>query len=223
MNSRVISRLFFVMPIFELDSVDLWFPNPEWAQEDGVLAVGGDLTPERLMLAYSQGIFPWYDETTPLIWYSPHERFVLFPPKLKVSKSMRNFINQNKYRVTFNRNFKGVIAKCATINREGQEGTWITADMQEAYIKLHELGYAHSVETWYQGEIVGGLYGVQVGEVFCGESMFSTMSNASKMALIWLCRNKQYKMIDCRVYTEHLESMGAEMISREEYIRMLNE
>jgi len=206
--------------IFRLDR-RIIFPNPSLAEEDGLLAVGGDLSTNRLLLAYQNGIFPWYNDDTPILWYSPHERFVLFPNELKVSKSMRQVLKSDRFRVTLDQNFADVIDACSSAGRKGQDGTWITDDMKQAYIRLHKEGHARSVEVWKDEKLVGGLYGVQVGEVFCGESMFSKVSNASKVALISLCNTDKYKLIDCQVYTEHLESMGARMISREEYLRIL--
>ena len=206
--------------IFRLDK-RIAFPNPSLAEEDGLLAVGGDLSTDRLLLAYQNGIFPWYNDDTPILWYSPHERFVLFPDKLKISKSMRQVLRSGRFKVTYDQNFTDVIDACSTVNRKDQPGTWITADMKEAYIRLHREGHGHSVEVWEDEKLVGGLYGVQVGEVFCGESMFSKVSNASKIALISLCNTANYKLIDCQVYTEHLESMGARMISRDEYLEIL--
>jgi len=203
--------------IFRLDE-RLLFPDPALAEEDGLLAIEGDLSPERLQLAYQNGIFPWYSEGEPILWFAPHERFVLYPDELRVSKSMRQIIRSGKFTVIFNQSFADVIKACADTKREGQNGTWITADMQQAYIRLHQLGIAHSVEVWLDDVLAGGLYGVAVGKVFCGESMFSKVSNASKLALIALCQTKKYQMIDCQVYTEHLESMGARMISRDEYM-----
>lgn len=207
--------------IFRLNDDDVSFPPPELAEDDGLLAVGGDLSPERLMNAYSQGIFPWYSDETPILWYAPHERFVLFPHKVKISKSMRQVIRSGKFTVTWNRAFAEVIRACSAKVRKDQDGTWITEDMQNAYIRLHALGIAHSVEVWTDGRLAGGLYGVSAGRVFCGESMFSHASNASKLALIWLCENKDYALIDCQIQSEHLESLGAEMISRDEYQRFL--
>jgi len=203
--------------IFRLDE-RLLFPDPALAEEDGLLAIEGDLSPERLQLAYQNGIFPWYSEGEPILWFAPHERFVLYPDELRVSKSMRQIMRSGKFTVIFNQSFADVIKACADTKREGQNGTWITADMQQAYIRLHQLGIAHSVEVWLDDVLAGGLYGVAVGKVFCGESMFSKVSNASKLALIALCQTKKYQMIDCQVYTEHLESMGARMISRDEYM-----
>jgi len=199
----------------------LLFPNPELAEPDGLLAVGGDLSTERLMLAYQTGIFPWYSDDTPILWYSPHERFVLFPDELNISSSMKRVLNSNRFKVTFDKCFADVIRACAAVDRPGQDGTWITDDMMNAYILLHEQGYAHSVEVWQNGDLVGGMYGVAVGAIFCGESMFSKVSNASKTALISLIKTGKYKLLDCQVHTDHMESMGARMISKKEYMAML--
>ena len=158
----------------------LWFPPVETASSEGVLAFGGDLSPERLLLAYNSGIFPWFNKGEPVIWYSPGERMVLFPNELKISKSMKQILKKDSFKVTFNQNFKEVIRSCKTIYREGQGGTWITDEMEQAYTKLNELGHAKSVEVWLGNELVGGLYGIDLGDVFCGESMFSAVSNASK-------------------------------------------
>lgn len=207
--------------IFRLDE-RLLFPDPALAEEGGLLAVDGDLSVERLLLAYQNGIFPWYGDDTPILWYSPHERFVLYPAELKISKSMKQVLRSGKFRITVNLNFADVIDACSRVEREGQDGTWIVEDMKAAYLRLHQAGFAHSVEVWQQDELVGGLYGVQVGNVFCGESMFSLVSNASKTALIHLCNTGLYKLIDCQVHTEHLESMGARMISRDEYMSVVN-
>jgi leucyl/phenylalanyl-tRNA--protein transferase len=206
--------------IFRLDERIL-FPDPSLAEEDGLLAIGGDLSVERLLLAYQNGIFPWYSDDTPILWYSPHERFVLFPGELKISKSMKQVLRSARFSITYNRCFEEVIEACSIAKREGQDGTWITDEMKEAYINLHHEGYAHSVEVWENNVLAGGLYGVEVGNVFCGESMFSKLSNASKVALINLCQGGKYQLIDCQVHTEHLESMGARLISREEYMAIL--
>lgn len=206
--------------VFRLDE-RLLFPEPALAEEDGLLAVGGDLSTKRLLLAYQNGIFPWYSDDSPILWYSPHERFVLFPDELKVSKSMRQVLRSGRFTISMNKAFSDVIEACSVVERIGQDGTWITDDMKAAYKQLHAEGHAHSVDVWEQDTLVGGFYGVQVGDVFCGESMFSRVSNASKTALIWLCNSGLYKLIDCQVHTEHLESMGARMISREEYMALL--
>jgi leucyl/phenylalanyl-tRNA--protein transferase len=205
--------------IFRLDE-RLLFPDPALAEPDGLLAVGSDLSVERLLLAYQNAIFPWYSDDTPILWYSPHERFVLYPAELKITKSMKQVLRSSKFTITTNKCFDGVIEACSLVEREGQDGTWITAEMKAAYIQLHQKGYAHSIEVWLQNDLVGGLYGVQTGSVFCGESMFSLVNNASKTALVHLC-NSGYRLIDCQVHTAHLESMGARMISREEYLAAL--
>jgi len=197
------------------------FPEARLAESDGLLAVGGDLSTGRLLLAYKNGIFPWYNEHGPILWYSPHERFVLFPPELRLTKSMKHVLNSKKFSITTDQCFDKVIAACSAIERSGQNGTWITSAMKTAYIQLHNKGYAHSVEVWQQNNLVGGLYGVQIGSVFCGESMFSLVSNASKTALIHLCNSGLYQLIDCQVHTDHLESMGARHISRQEYMEVL--
>ena len=205
--------------IFRLDE-RLLFPDPALAEPDGLLAVGGDLSVERLLLAYQHGIFPWYNDDTPILWYAPHERFVLFPSELKVSKTMRQLLRAGKFTVTVDQSFADVIEACSQVPRPGQDGTWITADMKAAYVALHQQGHAHSVEVWHGNELAGGLYGVQVGSVFCGESMFSKVNNASKVALAHLC-GMGFSLVDCQVYTEHLASMGARMIGRTEYMGML--
>jgi len=201
------------------------FPNVEVSSPEGIVAIGGDLSPGRLILAYKSGIFPWYNEGEPIIWYSPDPRMVLFPKKLKISKSMQQIIRKDIFKVTFNQNFKEVISQCKSKERKGQAGTWITNEMQKAYIKLHELGIAKSVEVWKNKELVGGLYGIDLGHVFCGESMFSNVSNASKAAFIYLSQKlekENYKLIDCQVYNAHLASLGAEEISRAKFIEILD-
>jgi len=204
---------------------NIHFPPVIEASSEGILAIGGDLSPERLELAYRSGIFPWFSEGDPIIWYSPDPRMVLFPEELKVSKSMRQIIRKGVFTVTFNQNFKDVIANCKTINRNDQAGTWITNDMQQAYIKLHELGLAKSVEVWQENELVGGLYGIDLETVFCGESMFSKVSNASKIAFIYLVEKLQkekYTLIDCQVYNDHLASLGAKEIFRNEFLKLIS-
>jgi leucyl/phenylalanyl-tRNA--protein transferase len=208
--------------VFQLTPAVIQFPDPALADDDGLLAIGGDLSEERLKLAYSNGIFPWYSEGEPILWYSPHERCVIFPEHIKVSKSMEQLFKKNVFSFTADHDFKSVILNCASIPRKDQDGTWITDDMQQAYIKLHEKGIAHSIEVWKEGKLAGGLYGLQINNVFCGESMFSNEPNASKAALICLCRNVNVKLIDCQLPNPHLMSMGAEMISREEYLGILN-
>jgi leucyl/phenylalanyl-tRNA---protein transferase len=208
--------------IFQLHDTDISFPNAALAEPDGLLAIGGDLSRERLLLAYQSGIFPWYSDGEPICWFSPPERCVLFPKKIFISKSMQQIINRKTFTITTNTVFEDVIQQCANTNRKDQDGTWITNDMQEAYINLHKLGIAKSVEVWLNNELVGGLYGLEINNIFCGESMFSKVSNASKAALIWLCTKKNYRLIDCQVRTEHLISMGAEMIAREKYVEILH-
>jgi leucyl/phenylalanyl-tRNA--protein transferase len=198
------------------------FPDIFEADEEGLLAVGGDLSPERLLLAYKSGIFPWFDEDEVILWWSPDPRFVLYPSELKVSKSMKQFMRNCDYEVTVNKDFASVIKECSLAKREGQSGTWITENMIPAYIRLHELGYAKSVEVWNGEQLVGGLYGVDLGNgVFCGESMFAKESNASKTAFITFIQHTNYKLIDCQVYTSHLESLGAKDISREDFMAFL--
>ena len=211
------------MPIFRLTE-QLRFPPPDYADPDGLLAVGGDLSPERLLLAYSMGIFPWYGEETPILWWSPHPRLVLFPDELKVSRSLQRVIRKGTFQVTVDSAFPDVIAECAQVRLKNREGTWIVPEMSAAYCRLHELGYAHSVETWRQGELVGGLYGVALGRVFYGESMFTKRSDASKVALVHLVhllRSRHFEMIDCQLTTRHLLSLGAREIPRREFLRRL--
>lgn len=205
-------------------SKKLYFPPISLAHSSGIIALGGDLSPERLQLAYKSGIFPWFEDGEPITWWSPDPRMVLFLGELIVSKSMRNILNRNIFKVTFNQNFRDVISNCQAIKREGQNGTWITNDMIEAYCSLHDLGMAKSVEVWQEDKLVGGLYGIDLGHVFCGESMFSKVSNASKVAFISLVeklKNENYKLLDCQVYNPHLESLGCREIEREEFIKIL--
>lgn len=205
-------------------SPTLFFPPVEQANRDGILAVGGDLSSERLQLAYTSGIFPWFEEGEPIMWWSPNPRMVLFLDELIVSKSMRNILNRNVFKVTFNQNFRDVISNCQNIERDGQNGTWITNDMIEAYCKLYELGIAKSVEVWQDAFLVGGLYGIDLGHIFCGESMFSKVSNASKVAFIALVnhlKTENYKLLDCQVYNPHLESLGCREIKRTDFMEIL--
>lgn len=202
----------------------LEFPDLSLATKDGLLAIGADLAPERLILAYKSGIFPWFNEDEPVLWWSPNPRFVLFPKKLKISKSMKQVLKNNDFTVTINQDFENVIKACSNIKRFGQPGTWITQSMIEAYIKLHHLGIAKSVEVWQNKVLVGGLYGVDVGNgVFCGESMFAKVSNASKVGFITFIQNSHYKLIDCQVYTQHLESLGAEEMERSQFLEYLGQ
>ena len=198
------------------------FPELSQATEDGLLAIGGNLTSSRLISAYQKGIFPWFEEDEQILWWSPDPRFVLFPEDLKVSKSMKQFLRNCDLEVTVNKDFNAVIRACSKINRPGQEGTWITKGMIKAYTELHELGLATSVEVWQEDRLVAGLYGVDLNNgVFCGESMFSTMSNGSKAGFISFIQNTNYKLIDCQVYTNHLESLGARDITRKEFLKFL--
>ncbi len=200
------------------------FPNVQMADADGLLAMGGDLSTERLLLAYKSGIFPWYNEDEPICWWSPNPRFVLLPAKLKVSKSMQTVLNNGSFRFTINKAFDKVITNCKTIKRKHEDGTWIQQEIIDAYTRLHQLGFAVSAEAWKNGELVGGLYGVLLGNVFFGESMFSTASNASKFAFIHFVRHLQkqhIQLIDCQVYTAHLESLGAKMIDRKLFCEIL--
>ena len=199
------------------------FPPVDQANEHGILAIGGDLSVERLQLAYKSGIFPWYSDGEPIVWYSPDPRMVLFPDQLRISKSMRQILKKKVFKVTFNEAFEEVIFNCKYVNRElqGEYGTWITDEMKEAYVQLYKKGFAKSVEVWQNDELVGGLYGVETGTIFCGESMFSNVSNASKVAFIHLVKTEKYKLIDCQVYNPHLATLGADEISREEFLRLL--
>lgn len=200
------------------------FPSPESADQQGIVAVGGDLNPKRVLLAYQQGIFPWFEQDDFLIWWSPDPRMVLYLEDLKISKSMRQLLRKNPFEVTFNKAFTEVVEACAKVKRFGQTGTWITPGLMNAYKELHEQGDAFSVEVWQEGVLVGGLYGIDVDPVFCGESMFSKVSNASKVALIYLVRElkkQHYTLIDCQVPTAHLASMGAVAIARSTFLNHL--
>ncbi|NKF05885.1 leucyl/phenylalanyl-tRNA--protein transferase [Clostridium gasigenes] len=210
------------MTIYKLDE-RIAFPYPEYAEEDGLLAVGGDLSMDRLLLAYENGIFPWYNEGEEILWWCPKERYIIRPDKVHISKTMKRIINSGEFKVTFNNDFYGVITSCKEI-RENEEGTWITDDMRNAYLNLFNNGYASSVEVYKDEELVGGIYGVKIGKCFFGESMFSKVSNGSKMALIALCKKleeEKFKFLDCQFHTEHLESMGGESINWNEFTGML--
>ncbi|WP_046743060.1 leucyl/phenylalanyl-tRNA--protein transferase [Kordia zhangzhouensis] len=201
------------------------FPPVHKASPEGILAIGGDLQPERLLLAYKSGIFPWYGEDEPIIWWSPDPRMVLFPDELKVSKSMKQVLRRQPFSVTYNTAFKEVIQTCASVKRPGQDSTWITNEMQEAYLELFNMGYITSVEVWRDEKLVGGVYGVNLGRVFCGESMFAFQSNASKFGFIHLVRKLQAEgcqIIDCQMHTNHLESLGAYEIPRELFLSFLS-
>ena len=194
------------------------FPNVNEANEEGLLAVGGDLSIERLLLAYKTGIFPWYEEDKPILWWSPDPRFVLFPEKLKVSKSMKQILRKSSFTVTINKDFKEVIYQCSKIKRARQTETWITNNMIEAYTELHKQGYAKSVEVWENDELVAGFYGIDLGDIFCGESMFTKVNNASKAGFISFVQNSNYKLIDCQIYTKHMKSLGGEEIPRTKFL-----
>jgi len=213
------------MTVFALEK-DILFPPVSLADENGILAVGGDLSVERLLEAYKNGIFPWFSEKDPIIWWSPNPRFVLYPDEIKISKSMRQVLNRKVFDITYDKAFDEVIDACSKIERPLQDGTWITDEMISSYKELHKLGYAHSVETWQNGNLVGGLYGLSMGKMFFGESMFAKVSNASKAAFVELTKKLQKKaftLIDCQVYTKHLESLGAKTLSRDEFVTALHE
>lgn len=211
------------LPLYFLNN-RMEFPPVEAANEDGLLAVGGDLSMERLLLAYKNGIFPWFNDDSLILWWSPDPRMVLFPNKVKISKSMRKVLRDNPFELTQNTCFEKVMEHCGKVERSGQDGTWITPEMKSAYANLHEEGWAKSYEVWENGELVGGLYGVDLGHVFCGESMFSLRPNASKFAFIKMAQEleqKGYEIIDCQVHTDHLESLGAELIPRKRFMDIL--
>ncbi|MDA3911186.1 MAG: leucyl/phenylalanyl-tRNA--protein transferase [Bacteroidales bacterium] len=211
------------MPVYQLDE-HIRFPHPELAETDGLLAVGGDLSPERLILAYANGIFPWYNPGDPILWWSLDPRAVLFPKDFKLTKSLKQSIRKYNYQFKINAEFPALIRACANIPRNGQEGTWISEEMERAYIRLSELGYAFSIETYSENQLVGGLYGVQIDDVFSGESMFHTKCDASKAALYFLCKMAEslnIRMIDVQQPTEHMKSMGAFDMDRAEFLRNL--
>jgi leucyl/phenylalanyl-tRNA---protein transferase len=212
------------MPVI-LSKKQLWFPNVDEADESGLIAIGGDLSIERLKLAYSKGIFPWFNEE-PILWWSPDPRMVLFPGKMIVSHSLRQVIRKNNFEIKFDTQFENVIKGCAETPRKDEDGTWITDSMVKAYLKLHKAGFAHSVETYEEGKLVGGLYGIAIGKAFFGESMFHIIPNASKVALYRLSMKLQewgFRIIDAQVYTNHLESLGGELQPRNKYLTILNE
>ena len=211
------------MPVYQLPD-EIVFPHPSLAEDDGLLAIGGDLLPNRLLTAYENGIFPWYNEGDPILWWSPDPRCVIFPKLFKPAKSLRLLRNKNIFEFRFDSNFAAVIHSCASTLRPDQPGTWISADIKNAYTHLHGLGYAHSVETYLDGKLVGGLYGVAIGKVFFGESMFFTVSNASKLAfcvLIEKLNSLGFELIDNQMTTPHLMSLGAQEISREKFLNIL--
>ncbi|MBT3223349.1 MAG: leucyl/phenylalanyl-tRNA--protein transferase [Proteobacteria bacterium] len=211
------------MPIFRIPDRHL-FPDPTLAEPSGLLGVGGDLDAGRVVLAYRLGIFPWYSEDQPILWWSPDPRTILEVDELHIPRSLAKRIRRNEYTITIDRAFEQVIHTCAAKPRPDQKGTWITSDMETAYVELHRLGYAHSVEAWYEGELVGGLYGMCVGDLFCGESMFAHRTDASKVAFVYFVRhlaNWGVPLVDCQVYTSHLERFGAKPIRRVEYLRRI--
>lgn len=207
-----------------LNPQNIHFPNLESSTEEGIVALGGDLKPERLINAYQNGIFPWYSEGDPIIWWSPDPRFILYPNSIYISKRMRRILRQKKYKITFDKDFYSVIKNCQQLPRKNQDGTWITKEMCDAYCILHEKNYAHSIEVWHNNELVGGMYGIYLGKCYFGESMFSKVNNASKIALIYIATlfsKLNFDLIDCQVYTPHLNNLGAKYISRKEFIRII--
>jgi leucyl/phenylalanyl-tRNA--protein transferase len=211
------------MPIFRLVE-DMVFPPPDYADPSGLIAVGGDLSSERLLEAYRVGIFPWYSDDQPILWWSPDPRFILEPDEFKISRSLKKALQRKIFQVTFDRVFEDVIAACSTVPREGQRGTWITPEMRDAYIELHGLGYAHSVETWFAGTLVGGLYGISLGKAFFGESMFHKKTDASKVALATLVEKLKswgFHFIDSQMTTEHMMSLGAKEMPRRIFLKRL--
>lgn len=212
------------MPVFRLTR-SISFPHPANAEPDGLLAIGGDLSPRRLLLAYRMGIFPWYSKGLPILWWSPDPRLALFPDELRVSHSLRRTLRKRQFHVTFDRAFAEVMRQCALVRREKGEDTWILPEMIRAYTRLHELGYCHSVESWSDGELVGGLYGVALGSAFFGESMFARKSDASKVAFVHMVRlleSMRFQLIDCQVTTSHLKSLGAREVARSEFLSRLS-
>jgi len=206
---------------------ELWFPPVEQAHESGILAIGGDLSVDRLLLAYKNGIFPWFNKEDPILWWCPEQRMVLFPENLHISRSMKPLLRNQQFKITYNEAFEDVMLACASIKRKGQDGTWITDDMISAYKNLHDKGIAQSVEAWNDDQLVGGLYGIYLKKqgVFCGESMFTRQSNASKYAFIKMVehfKTKGLKLVDCQIYTSHLKSLGAQLIEREVFLSYLN-
>jgi leucyl/phenylalanyl-tRNA--protein transferase len=211
------------MPVYLL-SDEIAFPPPDLSTQEGLLAIGGDLCPERLLLAYSMGIFPWYSKSDPIMWWSPNPRLVLYPDEIRISRSLQKTIKKGEFRLSVDQAFEQVISECAGVPRRASEGTWIVPDMIEAYCRLHESGYAHSVETWRDDKLVGGLYGVSLGRCFFGESMFTHATDASKVAFVALVDQLKiwsFDLIDCQVTTEHLVSFGAREIPRDTFLQQL--
>lgn len=216
---------FYFLNMIILDKKEISFPDPRlYDSESGLIAIGGDLSPERIWFAYQLGIFPWFNPNEDILWWCPNPRFVLFPEELKVSKSMKKILRDQKFSFSEDRCFTEVMKNCAIAPRKEQDGTWITDEMIASYTKLHKLGKVKSIEVWENEELVGGLYGVDLGNVFCGESMFAKVSNASKAAFIWFIEKykTKYQIIDCQVYTEHLESLGARNILKDEFLKYLS-
>ncbi|KAA0129784.1 leucyl/phenylalanyl-tRNA--protein transferase [Chryseobacterium sp. SN22] len=212
--------------MFRLNENEISFPDPEiYDGHEGVIALGGDLSAERVWFAYQLGIFPWYNPGEEILWWCPDPRFVLFPDELKVSKSMRKIMNRNVFTFSENQQFREVIRNCQEISRRGQDGTWLSDELMQTFIRLHEYGLAKSVEVWQDGKLVGGFYGIRIGKVFCGESMFSKVSNASKAGFIHFVEThkESLQLIDCQSHTEHLESLGATMIPKKEFLKILHE
>lgn len=210
--------------MYAIDTDEIWFPNPRiYHPEEGIMAIGGDLSPERVYFAYTLGLFPWFNEGEEILWWCPDPRFVLFPNELKVSKSMKKILKNEIFSFTENQCFEEVMKCCGTIDRKGQNGTWISEEMIKTYLNLHKKGIAKSIEVWRNGNLVGGLYGLEIGNIFCGESMFSKESNASKAGFLQFVMNNQtkYKVIDCQVYSEHLQSLGAREIPKLEFLDLL--
>ncbi|MCH6257344.1 leucyl/phenylalanyl-tRNA--protein transferase [Puniceicoccaceae bacterium K14] len=214
------------MPYYQLSDSDTRFPDPQLAESDGLIAVGGDLNPERLINAYASGIFPWYSEDQPILWFSPNPRLILYPQKFKLSDSLRRIVKSKKFSIKMDTRFEEVIRSCSKAPRPDQDGTWITEDMVQAYIKLHKMGIAHSFEAYQKDSLVGGLYGISLGNAFFGESMFHSVANASKVAfhaLVTFCNQNNFSFIDAQVPTEHLKSLGAEEVSRELFLELLDQ
>lgn len=210
--------------MYAIDTDEIWFPNPRiYHPEEGIMAIGSDLSPERVYFAYTLGLFPWFNEGEEILWWCPDPRFVLFPNELKVSKSMKKILKNEIFSFTENQCFEEVMKCCGTIDRKGQNGTWISEEMIKTYLSLHKKGIAKSIEVWRNGNLVGGLYGLEIGNIFCGESMFSKESNASKAGFLQFVMNNQtkYKVIDCQVYSEHLQSLGAREIPKLEFLDLL--
>lgn len=214
------------MPVYQIPDEHFIFPHPSEANLDGLLGIGADLNPQRLLIAYQNGIFPWYSSGEPIQWWCLTPRLILYPQKIYISQSMKPYLKGSKFKYSFDKDFISVMLQCKTISRQDQKGSWIHQDVLDAFIELHRLGYAHSVEVWEEDELVGGLYGLAIGKMFCGESMFAKKSNASKFALIQLARflvKKEFHFIDCQQDTPHLRSMGAEIIMKEAFFDMLEE